>query len=115
VIERSLASGAVRRQFLDGLATIDVTSWREADSDFTDLSGERQDTILQSVERAAPEFFDLIVNQTYRGYYVNPKIIALVGAAVRPPQPLGHDLPAFDPKLLEKVRARGPIFRRIDS
>jgi hypothetical protein len=115
VIERSLTSGAARRQFLDGLVTIDVTSWRVADATFTDLSGEQQDTILQGVERAAPEFFDLLVNQTYRGYYVNPTVIALVGAEARPPQPIGHVLPGFDPTLLAKVRARGPIFRRIES
>ena len=116
VVERSLVnSGTARRRFLEGLATIDVTSWRVADAGFLDLSSEQQDAVLKSVEQAAPEFFDQLVNLTYRGYYVNPTIIGLVGAETRPPQPIGHVLPAFDPALLAKVRARGPIYRPVDS
>lgn len=111
-IERSIQSVASRRRaFLDGLGQIDLTSWRECDRAFSDLSSDRQDHVLRLVEQANPSFFDKLVTYTYRCYYVNSTIVQLVGASPRPPQPEGHALPPFDPSRLANVRKRGPIHR----
>lgn len=112
-VERELTSSSkLRRVLLDGLAEITLAAWRSADGDFAGLSPERQDEVLKTVEQACPSEFDALVASTYRGYYVHPTILRLVGAAKQPPQPEGYALPPFDPSLLENVRQRGPVYRK---
>jgi hypothetical protein len=41
-----------------------------------------------------------------------PRVHAKIGHDSRPPQPLGHDLPPFDPALLDAQRLRAPFWRR---
>lgn len=113
-IEATLvASPRLRRAFLDGLAEISLTAWREHDRGFPELPADQQDGILKLVEEAQPAFFDRLVSHTYRAYYVQPAILRLVGAEPGPPQPRGYTLPPFDPARLENVRRRGQIFRRV--
>ena len=71
--------------------------------------------VLAEVENADRAFFDVLVNQTYRAYYVDPRVLSALGLEVRPPQPLGHSLPPFDPAQLDDVRRRGPIYRVVPS
>ena len=111
-IERTLAiSPALRRLFLDGLTAIQLWSARLADRDFRDLDPDAQDALLREVEATEPAFFVALVEHTYRGYYTLPIVHEAIGFESRPPQPLGHQLPPFDPSLLEKQRAREPFWR----
>lgn len=113
-IERMLSDEPLaRRVFLDGLAAIEIAAWRHGDTGFVALTADHQDDVLRDVERAAPAFFDQLVSQTYRHYYVNAKVVQLLGLSAEPPQPAGHYLPPFDPALLDRVRARGPIYRLV--
>lgn len=107
----ALASSALRRTLLDGLAAIEVTAWQSGDSDFVALPAAAQDEALRQVERVQSSFFSQLVLLTYRGYYLQPRIVQLVGMETRPPQPDGFALPTFDAHLLDKVKARGPIYR----
>jgi len=108
-IERTLAeSPHLRRLFLDGLASIAITAQRTNSTDFGALGETSQVAILESVERVSPAFFTALVEHTYRGYYTAP------GVRARPPQPIGYELPAFDPALLDKQRQRAPFWRRTD-
>ena len=111
-LERAIApSPGARRLFLDGLAEIELVASRQAGAAFVGLPGVRQDEILTLVETARPVFFDQLVNRTYEGYYGNPRVLVAIGHDPRPPQPRGYTLPAFDPAVLDQVRARCPIFR----
>lgn len=118
-IDRTLAAyPLLRRLFSDGLVAIEVESARQSGDSgrgFIALDGDRQDAVLQAVERAFPAFFAALVGHTYRGYYTDPHVYAAIGYAHRPPQPLGHKLPMFDPALLEKQRQRAPFWRQIDG
>lgn len=115
-IDRTLAAyPPLRRLFCDGLVEIEVESARQCQSSFIGLDGDRQDAILEAVERAFPAFFAALVDHTYRGYYTHPHIYQAMGYAHRPPQPLGHELPMFDPAMLEKQRQRAPFWRPIDT
>ncbi len=112
VVERAaVAAPTLCRTLLDGLTAIEVASWQTGGRDFVELPETAQDEALRQVERAQPIFFNHLIVQTYRGYYVQPKVIQLVGMETRPPQPEGFTLPPFDPRLLRKVEARGPIYR----
>jgi hypothetical protein len=101
----------LRRNFFDGLDQIELTAGRTAGRSFVDLEPESQDAVLRVVEVSRPDFFALLVGHTYRAYYVDPRVVTRLGLEARPPQPLGHSLPAFDPALLNQVRERGPIWR----
>jgi len=115
-IDATLAtSPSLRRLFFEGLLAIELERARLAEGDerrFADLDGGRQDDVLQAVELARPAFFAALVDHTYRGYYTLPEVHRAVGWESRPPQPLGHQLPVFDPALLARQRERAPFWRR---
>ena len=114
-IDRTLAAyPLLRRLFCDGLVAIEVESERQEQTGFTSLDGDRQDAVLQAVEHALPAFFAALVDHTYRGYYMHPRVYEAIGYAHRPPQPLGHELPLFDPAMLEKQRQRAPFWRQTE-
>ena len=107
-IERTLAiSAGLRRLFLDGLLAITLTS----PAPFKGLDPAQQTAVLERIEQRAPAFFVALVEHAYRGYYTHPRVVAAFGAAARPPQPLGHQLPVFDPALLAQQRQRPPFWR----
>jgi hypothetical protein len=110
-LEQSLA-GAVdlRRLFLDGLSEIDVRAGRA----FVELDTASQAAVLETVERTSPKFFAALVEHTYRGYYVLPRVQRAIGFEPRPPQPLGHTLSPFDPAVLSQQRLRAPFWRRVN-
>jgi len=112
-IERALAgSSRLRRLFLDGLAEVAITAQRQTGAPFVELDAARQTAVLEAVEHLQPAFFAALVEHTYRGYYTLPAVQSGVGFEPRPPQPLGHQLPPFDPSLLELQRQRVPFWRR---
>ncbi len=69
-------------------------------SDFTSRDFESRTTALRDVETRLPDAFVLIVTEAYRGYYTDPRVLALIerktGYPARPPQPLGRAVRAAD-------------------
>ena len=115
-VENSITSSREsRRLFLDGIGEIEVIAWRQGNAAFRALRSQQQDEVLAQVETTRPDFFSQLVDRAYQGYYVDPRALAAIGHDRRPPQPLGYELPAFDPSLLDRVRARGPFFRVVQS
>jgi hypothetical protein len=111
-IERTLAVDIrLRRLFLDGLASIATA----APEPFSNLDAAGQTAVLRGVEQQAPAFFAALVDHTYRGYYTQARVLAAIGLEPRPPQPLGHRLPPFDPELLRQQRERAPFWRPVSS
>jgi hypothetical protein len=98
---------ALRRLFLDGLTEIEVRGLADSAD---------PDTTLREVEAASPTFFAALVNHAYRAYYTHPRVLQgleeTTGYPARPPQPLGHAMPPWDPDLLVKQRERPPFWRR---
>ncbi len=82
-------------------------------AEFTDLPSTSRDEVLGEVEAADPGFFSALIKHTYGGYYTDRKILGLLGDDVRPPQPSGHAINRGDLSLLEPVRKRGAIYRRV--
>lgn len=85
--------------------------------DFLALSADRQTACLTTLESAQPEAFETVLKACYAAYYTDPHIRQILeektGYEARPPQPEGYVLPPFDESLLEPVRARGPIWRKV--
>ncbi len=113
-IERTLAaSPTLRRRFLEGLVEVAVLAERRHGQPFGDLDADAQERLLRALEAARPDFFSALVEHAYRGYYVLPRVHEAIGFESRPPQPLGHRLPPFDERLLERQRTREPFWRRL--
>jgi hypothetical protein len=99
----------VRRAYLDGLLAIEAAGERP----FGELDVEEREAALRSVEVAHPVFFAALVEHAYRFYYTDPRVQRAVGPTDGPPQPRGHELPAFDERLLTILRKREPFWRRV--
>jgi hypothetical protein len=95
--------------FLEGLIDIAIASERQP---FVELDTASQIVVLEEIEREHPSFFTALVEHTYRGYYTLAAVHQAIGHDSRPPQPLGHRLPPFDPALLDQQRVRLPFWRR---
>ena len=106
-------SGEMKNLFLAGLAQIEITAATNLGKEFGSLSLDEKDRVLAQVEQERSDFFNALVQHTYNGYYTNPTILPLIGHSGRPPQPLGYPMEPFDQKLLENVRKREPLYRRV--
>jgi hypothetical protein len=112
IIERTLSeSPRLRRLFLDGLVRIAITASRSTGAEFVALDPGRQTAVLEAVEQSSPAFFTALVEHTYRGYYTHSLVQRALG--VRPPQPIGYELPPFDPAILDRQRQRAPFWRSV--
>lgn len=87
-----------------------------------DLSGETPfveqppATRLELAERYRiqhPEPAGLVVSLVCQCYYRDDRVMASLGMAPRAPFPNGYELDEGDWSLLDPVRARGPIYRRV--
>jgi hypothetical protein len=105
------ATPAARRLFVEGLRQIAMAGARRQPAGFAGLSGEEQDDVLRGLERERPEFFEVLVRQTYSGYYSHGTVLRLLGVD-GPPQPRGYAVDAFPPGLAERVRRSGFIYRQ---
>ena len=105
------ASASRRRQLIDGLAQITIAA-SERGGAFADLAHAAQTEVLKSVEEAEPVFFAELVTQTYRGYYTDETVCALL--SYRAPNREDYDPVPFDESLLDPVRQRGQIWTSTD-
>ena len=105
----SVAAGAPAssRRFLEGLVSIELAA-AERGGTFASLSPADQVGALQAVESEAPEFFQQLVTQTYRGYYTNETVTELL--SYRAPNRQDYNPLPFNESLVEPVRQRGQIW-----
>ena len=82
---------------------------------FSDMPPQTQIEVLHRIEVAQSDLFQRVITAVYSLYYTHPKVAAAIeamsGHTVRPPQPMGHDLPPFDPALVAVPAQRGPLYR----
>jgi hypothetical protein len=77
------------------------------EADFAASGEELRIAILKRVETLRPRDFLVLVTAVLIRYYEHPSVVTAFGWTARPPQPLGHAMPPFDPALLEPVIKRG--------
>ena len=82
---------------------------------FAARDADAREAVLRGIEAEAPAMFGRLVTALYLAYYVQPEVHAVLardhGYAARPPQPAGHELPPFDPALLDRQQQRAPFWR----
>jgi hypothetical protein len=70
---------------------------------------------MQSVERAMPEAFRVLLSALLADYYQSPPVLNAMGWRADPPQPQGHAMPEISDaafQRLGRVQARGKLWRR---
>jgi len=67
----------------------------------------------ERLHECAPAVFMLLVGIAVRCYYRDDRVMESLGMERRPPFPLGFELEQGDWSLLDAVRERGPIYRKV--
>ena len=106
-------SPLLKKLFVEGLAQIEIEAHKADGKEFKDLSSQDKDQLLRGIERERPEFFQILVQQTYNAYYTNPTVYPLIGYEGYPPQPNGYPMKPFDESLLDNVRKRAPFYKQV--
>ena len=96
-------------QTLDALA-LDPSA--RAEGGFAALDEEQQTAALTALESSMPVIFDKFVDLVYVAYYSDERVHKRIGWRTGALQPLGWELPPFDPTILETVSKRKPFWRK---
>ena len=83
------------------------------DAGFDDLDSSQRVDALNEVATSQPGFLPVLLFQTYQGYYQNTATLEALGLPPRPPHPLGYEIEENDLSLLEPVRARKKLYRKV--
>ena len=68
--------------------------------------------ILNDIGRDS-QFFSFLIKTVVQFYYQDDRVLKSLEIDPRPPYLLGHEVEQGDLSLLEPVRARGEIFRKV--
>jgi hypothetical protein len=94
-----------------GLEAADTHARERGAPSFAGLSLADRTAVLRELETSEPGFVPGLVFQTFAAYYQHPRVLEALGLEPRPPHPKGYELEAGDLGGLERVRARGRLYR----
>ena len=89
-----------------GLAALEQAGFAELDL------AARVDA-LRELEASQPAFVPMLYFATCTEYYRHPDVQVCLGLEARPPHPKGYELEPGDLAALERVRARGKLYREV--
>ena len=77
------------------------------------LSADARAELVHELESGEHAFPPVLVLKTYAAYYGHPRVLELLGMEPRAPHPKGYAMKANDLELLEPVRRRAPMYRKV--
>lgn len=83
-----------------------------AEGGFAALDDEQRVSALKVLETSMPKHFDMFVDLVYIVYYGDERVHERIGWRSGALQPLGWEMPPFDPAILETVSKREPFWRK---
>jgi hypothetical protein len=95
----------------EGLTSIDAHAREQHRVAFSSLAEDQRTLVAEHFRQASPRFMRSLVSITVQCYYRDPRVMASLGMAPRPPFPKGFDLDPGDWSMLDPVRDRGRIWR----
>ena len=84
-----------------------------AEGGFAALDDDQRLNALRVLESSMPKYFDKFVDLVYIVYYSDERVHKRIGWRSGPLQPLGWEMPAWDPSVLETVSKRAPFWRKV--
>ena len=97
-------------RILDALALDPVP---RVEGGFAALDEEQRIDALKVLEANLPKYFDKFVDLVYIVYYSDSRVHERIGWRSGPLQPIGWEMPPFDPAILETVAKREPFWRKV--
>jgi len=97
-----------------GLSELDRRAREQGAGGFASLPPAARRSALEALGASEPGlagFLPNVVFHTYQAYYQHPRVLEALGLEPRPPHPKGYATEPNDLRLLEAVRARGPLYR----
>lgn len=94
-----------------GLSGLDAGARSRGAGGFAELPGEAKVALLSELGTTLPHFIPTLLFLAYTGYYRDARVVAALGLEPRPPFPKGYAVAETDFALLERVRARGKLYR----
>ncbi len=91
---------------------IDATHADQGKS-FFDLATSEQEILIGKFRNSQGEFLHLLTSLVMSCYYQDDRVITAIGLEARPPFPKGNEVDPGDFSLLEPVRQRGEIWRKL--
>ena len=82
---------------------------------FGDAAIAKRQALLDEVRGDEPQFLRDLALQTVTLYYQDDRVMEAIGLEARPPFPKGYEVVAGDLSLLDPVRARGQVYRDVES
>ena len=82
---------------------------------FGDALGAERQALLDEVRGDEPKLLRDLALQTVTLYYQDDQVMEAIGLEARPPFPKGYEVVAGDLSLLDPVRARGQVYRDVES
>lgn len=92
-----------------GLAALEQLARESGAAEFA--TAEARPALLSEVAASQPGWLESLTFHTYTGYYQHPRVLEALGLEARPPHPEGYPLEPGDLSGLERVRARGQLYR----
>lgn len=111
--ERLREQPDLRPAVLGGLEALDAVAKETGAAGFAAVPVAERAELLNRLSAEAPAFLPGLVFHTYNAYYHQAPVLEALGVPPRPPFPEGYDVAPTDESLLEPVRAREPIWRRV--
>jgi hypothetical protein len=102
----------LRAVVLPGLAALDALVRARGAARLSELDPDARRAALDALSAQAPALVPTLSFVVFIAYYQDPRVLEALGREPRPPFPKGFELPAGDLSSLDRVRARGPIYRR---
>jgi len=98
---------------LPGLDALERAAAARNAASFAELPPAERTAVLGEVAAAEAALVPTLMFLTYSGYYHDRRVLTALGLEARPPHPKGYELPANDLSLLDPVRQRGNIYRKV--
>jgi hypothetical protein len=111
VVELAQRTPGLAPLLAQGLAALEAGALRRGAQGFAGLQEQARLALLQELASSLPGFVPTLLFLTYTGYYREPRVLAALGLEARPPFPKGYAVAESDLGLLERVRARGTLYR----
>jgi hypothetical protein len=103
----------VQRDLEDALEHLQSIARERSDSAFDRLGANDQIAVLQDFERREPARFTRLWHLVYEAYYVNPRILHLMGHELAPTNQAGLRMQPFDESQLDRVRRMPARYRKV--
>lgn len=92
-----------------------VSSLLRLAADMADMADKVTTDLVRQLEAQAPDDFQMLLTETYKGYYSRPDMRVKFGVGAHPVHPQGYDVERESAEILAEltapVVARGPVFR----